>query len=269
MENCFLPNPTWAVRRTAQLRAGPYDVSMYHSQDYDMVLRLSRANEGAFVDDTVLFQRKHKSHRGPIAERTYTTDSVDQWIKYDALLFKKIDREWELTDFRPFQTKASAASDDALALLQKGVILFQRKVYDGAIHALAAYRGNLGSRLPSAEELRIAAGLLGCRYGIADLVAEARSTDEAIRFLRTGHWPLSMRAAFASQIRWRIRAALAIGDAHGAFNLVRLSRQAFGAAATAAVIVSRYDAGAGEWRRSESRWGNFMKQREALRFGAS
>jgi hypothetical protein len=269
MNNCFLPNPTWAVRRNAQLRVGPYDESMYHSQDYDMVLRLSRTNEGAFVDDTVLFQRKHKCHRGPISERTYTADSVEQWIKYDALIFKKIDREWGLTDFRPFQAKESAAADQALALLQRGVILFQRKVYDGAIRALAEYRRHLDAGIPSAEEFRIAAGLLGCRYGIVDLVAGGRSTDEAIRFFRTGHWPVSMCTAFASQVRWRIRAALAVGDAHSAFNLVQFSWQAFGTAATVAVLVSRYDGGARLWRRSESRWANFMKPREVLQLGAS
>jgi hypothetical protein len=59
MENCFLPNPAWAVRREAQMRVGPYDESMYYSHDYDMILRLARTNEGVFIDDPVLYQRKH------------------------------------------------------------------------------------------------------------------------------------------------------------------------------------------------------------------
>src|SRR5262249_38130829 len=102
MENCFLPNPAWAVRREAQMRVGSYDESMYYSQDYDMILRLARTNQGVFIDDPVLYQRKHLSYRGPSAEPTFILDTVEKWVKYDALLFKKLDREWSLSDFRPF-----------------------------------------------------------------------------------------------------------------------------------------------------------------------
>jgi hypothetical protein len=59
MENCFLPNPAWAVRRDAQMRVGPYHEAMNYIQDYDMILRLARKNEGVFLDDLVLYQRKH------------------------------------------------------------------------------------------------------------------------------------------------------------------------------------------------------------------
>jgi glycosyltransferase involved in cell wall biosynthesis len=34
MENCFLTNPTWAVRREAQAKAGLYDRRLAYSQDY-------------------------------------------------------------------------------------------------------------------------------------------------------------------------------------------------------------------------------------------
>jgi len=61
---------------------------------------------------------------------------------------------------------------ESLALLQKGAILFQRKVYDGAIRALTDCRRHLHDRSPELVELRIASGLLGCRYGITDLVAK-------------------------------------------------------------------------------------------------
>ena len=95
MENCFLPNPAWAVRRQAQMRVGPYDESMYYSHDYDMILRLARKNEGVFIDDDpVLYQRKHLGQRGPSAEETFKLDTVGKWVKYDLLLFARLDREW-------------------------------------------------------------------------------------------------------------------------------------------------------------------------------
>jgi glycosyltransferase involved in cell wall biosynthesis len=249
MENCFLPNPAWAVRREAQMRVGSYDESMYYSQDYDMILRLARTDKGVFIDDPVLYQRKHLSYRGPSAEPTFILDTVEKWVKYDALLFKKLDREWSLSDFRPFLDERPSTHQEALALLQKGVILFQRKVYDGAARALTEYHRHLRHRSPHPVELRIATGLLGCRYGIADLVSGKSSSGDVVHAFRSRHWPLSMRMAFASQIRWRVRAALTLGDVGYALDLVKFSWRAFGLSATAAVLGSRFKFGAAEWKR--------------------
>jgi GT2 family glycosyltransferase len=248
MENCFLPNPAWAVRRKAQLSAGPYDVSMFYSHDYDMILRLARKNEGVFIDDPVLYQRKHVGYRGPSAEETFKLDTVGKWMKYDAILFKKLDREWSLSDFQPFNHGARPLHQQALALLQKGVILFRRKVYEGAMCALTEYSRELRDRSPSPVELKIATGLLGCRYGVEDLVANDSSGSDITQAFRSIHWPLSMRVAFASQIRWRIRTALTRGNVGYALALAKLSCRTFGPSATAAVLGSRYSFGAPQWR---------------------
>jgi hypothetical protein len=85
-------------------------------------------------------------------------------------------------------------------------------VYDGTICALAEYGRELRDHSPSPVELKIATGLLGCRYGVEDLVAKDSSGSDIIHAFRSIHWPLSMRVAFASQIRWRIRTALAVGN---------------------------------------------------------
>ena len=250
MENCFLPNPAWAVRREAQVRVGPYDEHLNYSQDYDMILRLARVNDGVPVNDIVLYQRKHELHRGPTSERTYALDTLEKWIVYDALIFERLDRTWELNDFRPFSRRAHPPSDEASALIQKGVIFFQRKVYDRAAHALAAYRRHLDARAPTRIELRIAAGLFGCRYGIDDLLVEDRASKDIISLFRTGNWPFLMRVALASQLRWRVRAALRSGEARNALKLVQFSCNAFGMPTTAAVLGSRYSAGANQWRSS-------------------
>jgi glycosyltransferase involved in cell wall biosynthesis len=251
MENCFLPNPTWAVRREAQIKVGPYDETMKFSTDYDMILRVARKNEGVFIDDLVLYQRKHLGRRGPSSEETFELDVVGKWIKYDSILFNKLDREWSLSDFRPFLDERHSMQQEALALLQKGVILFQRKVYDGATRALTDYCGYLRDRSPNGVELKIAAGLLGCRYGITDLVAKKSSASDIVHTFRSTHWPLSMRVAFASQIRWRIRRALTAGNVGYALDLAKFSCRTFGPFATAALLGSRYSFGATEWRRSQ------------------
>jgi hypothetical protein len=246
MENCFLPNPCWTVRREVQLRAGAYADGMPYSEDYDMILRLARANEGIFVDDLVLCQRKHESLRGPLSERVRIVDPVGKWLKYDALLFKKIDAEWDLASFHPFATSANSIGGEALALLQKGVILFQRKVYDGAMGALARYRRHLDARPPTRMELRIATGLLGCRYGIDDLLGAGPMGGWVTEAISDSPWPLSMRIAFATQLRWRLRQAVMAGESRSALKLAQFARQAFGVAAAVAALGSRYNTGAWE-----------------------
>jgi Glycosyl transferase family 2 len=246
MENCFLPNPTWAVRRTAQLKVGPYDEGLRYSEDYDMILKLAKENEGIFVDNVVLFQRKHLAHRGPLSEQTLALDVVDKWLKYDAHIFEQIGRVWPLEEFRPFPDPALAGGRATL-LLQKGVILFQRKVYERAARALVQYRRHLELRPPTSDELRIAGGLLGCRHGLADLILGGAVRDGIVREFRAANWPLSMRVAFASQLRWRVRAAASARDADYARKLIVFSSKVFGIVPTIAVLGSRYSAGRRMW----------------------
>jgi hypothetical protein len=248
MERCFISNPTWAVRRQAQLAAGQYDERLHRSQDFDMILRLARRDEGVYIDDVVHLQRTHASARGPTAERIHAVHTVDQWLKYDALIFAMIDQEWSLGEFRPLSYPCSAAGDENAALLQKGVILFQRKVYEGARRALSQYRQRLAGAAPTPLELKIASGLLGCRYGLADLTEGAPSGDGVAEWLRAGRWPLSMRAAFASQIRWRLKEALFDRRLSDGVALISFSQQAFGLATTAAILGSRYSGGGAAWR---------------------
>ena len=166
MENCFLTNPTWAVRREAQAKAGLYDRRLAYSQDYEMVLRYAKENEGVFIDDHLLYQRKHESLRGPRSEQARVTDTIEKWIKYDRLIFEEIDRSWDIADFRPFDQSASPHGMRRIAISSKGGDPFsaqslrRRNAGLGGISACARQ-----ARPPTRLEYPIAAGLLGCRYG--------------------------------------------------------------------------------------------------------
>ena len=58
-----------------------------------------------------------------------------------------------------------------------------------------------------------------------------------------------MRIALTLKSWWRVRSALLAGDLTHARKLFRFSLNAFGRAATAAVLGSGYLAGRGEWMR--------------------
>ena len=93
LENCFLPNPTWAVRREALLRVGGYCEDLSFNEDYDVILRLARQNEGVFVDEVVLFQRKHEALRGPARERITIESPTQKWAHYDRLVLERLNRD--------------------------------------------------------------------------------------------------------------------------------------------------------------------------------
>jgi glycosyltransferase involved in cell wall biosynthesis len=245
MENCFIPNPCWAVRRAAQMSIGPYDVALARSQDYDMALRLARANEGTFIDDIVFYQRKHEGYRGPLHDQTFAVDTTDKWIKYDRIIFQRLDKEWDLADFQPFGASLNDPFDRALAHLQKGVVLFRRRVYDAAQRALSDYRSLLGERRPRPMELKIATGLLGSRHDIDDLLVPG-TLDRDVSRLLDANWPLPLRIAFGSQLRWRVRRAVVARDVPAATRLLRFSRRAFGLDATVALGVRPADS-FGHW----------------------
>jgi glycosyltransferase involved in cell wall biosynthesis len=233
MENCFIPNPCWAVRRAAQLSAGPYEPGLARSQDFDMVIRLAKTNEGAFIDDVVLFQRKHLGYRGPLLDQTVAVDTIEKWIKYDCIIFKRLGREWKLGDFHPFGSDTNKPFDYALALLQKGIILFRRKVYDVAGSVLTEYRSLLSGREPTSIELKIATGLLGSSNGIDDLIVPASLGRNVACVFGRPDWPMSMRIAFGWQLRWRFRRAIETCDLLAALRLLRFSQRVFGWDATA------------------------------------
>lgn len=227
MENCFLPNPSWMARRSALDRAGPYDEKALRSQDFDMILRLARRNDGAFVDDLVLYQRQHEQVRdGVRAVLGNTTNVGGAWVNFDRQLFEKLDREWSLEDFRPYHS-AVEEQGEAVAWLQKAVVLFIRKAYDGAFIAFDRYRDLLGGRQPGTQELAIANSLLACRYGIDDLVFDPAGGVIADR-LSAYPWPISLRRSFSRHLRWRLRDAATSRQWKNAAQLARFGVRAFG-----------------------------------------
>jgi len=70
--------------------------------------------------------------------------------------------------------------------------------------------------------------------------------DCVIQAMRVSNWPMPIRIALVTPVRWRVRDAVMAGDVRSALKLVMFSRRAFGTPATLAVLGSRYDAGVWE-----------------------
>lgn len=200
MERCYLTNPTWMVRAAAQRRAGRYSEELKRGQDFDMLLRLARDNEGVFIDDLVLWQREHVAERGPSTERVTTDVTIDLWIKYNRLMLETLDQNWCDADFRPHVDRLIEGTE-RLAVLQRSVLMMVHRVYDRGIHHLDRYLAMLGDEEPTEEELFAASYLLGNRHGIDDLFVADNPLAHAFA---TRALPRSLRLAFAFELRWRL-----------------------------------------------------------------
>jgi glycosyltransferase involved in cell wall biosynthesis len=227
MQCCFLPNPAWMVRRESQLAAGPYRTDLPRGQDYEMILRLARAAPGAYAGGVTLYQRKHVAQRTTSAGKVMATDTVAGWIAAERQIFSEIDAQWSDSDFLPFPGSLPPREAERLAVLQRAVILFMRKLHDRAAWHFARYASLLGEAAPGPRELAVAGDLLGARYGIGELADG--SHDPAL--LGANRLPLALRQAMARQLPWRLRELVGAGRIAEAARLVDWGRRALGGAA--------------------------------------
>lgn len=201
MQCCFLPNPAWMVRREVQLAAGPYRTDLPRGQDYEMILRIARMSPGACADGVILYQRKHVGPRTTSRGTVVAKDTVAGWIDAERAIFAEIDSRWSDSDFQPFEDYPEGSEADRLAVLQRAVILFMRKLHDRAERHLARYSQMPGAAHPGERELAVAGDLLGARYGIGEILDASHDPAR----LAALDLPLPLRRAMARQLPWRLR----------------------------------------------------------------
>lgn len=235
MENCFLSNPAWVVRSRAWRDAGPYRPDLFYSQDYDMILKLARFNDGIYVPQVVLYQRKHVGARGPVAERVVARNTVDQWVTYDRGLFEEMNKAWTIDDFHPFRRGIADEREERVAWLQRGVIMFMRKAYPESLAALDTFLSLQGRKPADPLQVEIATGLLYCRYGVDDIVQVEGLGRDLGRVLR-GRASLPLRRAMANAMRWLLRDAVRAGSWGLARSYAAFGAEAFGLDAMAATM---------------------------------
>jgi len=235
LERCFLPNPAWMVRREAQLLAGPYRSDLPRGQDYDMILRIARENRAVSANAVTLYQRKHISERRTREGLSRTENTVGGWIEAEKSIFAKIDETWDDSDFAPYDDVESGDEARRLAALQRGVVMFMRKLYDRSERHFRRYALMPGADRPGARELVVAGSLMGCRYGIEEIL----DGREDISWLRQVGLPDALRPALACQLPWRLRELAQGGRLRDAGQLLAIGSRTFGAKALAHAAAAR------------------------------
>lgn len=235
LECCFLPNPSWMVRRSAQLAVGPYRGDLPRGQDYEMILRLARAHRAVAANAVTLFQRKHVSQRRTASGLARTEDTVRGWIEAEKAIFADIDETWSDEEFAPFADAGDGDEARRLAVLERGIVMFMRKLYDRSQHHFRRYAAMPGAERPGPRERLVAGSLLGCRYGIDEII----DGREDIGWLAAIGLPPALAPAMARQVPWRVRDLAREGRLRDAGQLLAIGARAFGSRALARSAAAR------------------------------
>jgi hypothetical protein len=179
LARCFIFQPGLLVRRACYETVGPFDESLYRSQDYEMLLRLARRYDGRATDKAVFAQRIHAGARGPAMLAATADQTEDLWKRYDGMIFRAIHAGYALREYLPRSAAPpDAPLDDAaadLALIRRTVVMGRKGLWDLAADDLALFAERLAasgrSRLQPAEVTALRSTLDDWAYGREGLLS--------------------------------------------------------------------------------------------------
>jgi glycosyltransferase involved in cell wall biosynthesis len=210
LEDCFITGqPCLLVRKSCYDAIGPLPEHITVSEDYAVLIELARRYEARRVDAVTLFQRQHEGPRGPSDIRYAADTRYARWCAADTGLMERILPTLSLDELSGGQGDPFSARR---ALFQKAVIAARKKLWPSAIEALhGAVKADRVTPLNPLEG-HILSGMLGCRYGLDELVEHPEWMDRVRDVLA----PLEDRnealSRIAGLLTYRIRIQLSERD---------------------------------------------------------
>ena len=191
MERCFIFQPGMLVRKSCYDAIGIFNENLLRSQDYEMLLRITRRYTGTKVDGIVFHQRQHSGTRGTSAVRIRPEENSRRWMEYDQRFFRAIYCERSLAEYLPGGCSAIAPDDELAltALLQRCCIMGRKGLWDFAAQDLeqaadlARKRGIRRLTRPQRSILRRM--LDGYSYGLANM-ATAKAFRQVLNGMESG-----------------------------------------------------------------------------------
>jgi hypothetical protein len=210
LEDFFMWQGAMLVRRSAYDAAGPFDVRMARSQDYEMNLRLTRRFIGAGVPKVMFHQRHHDGVRGPRAAQVKADAVESAWRRYNQLIFSEIHVSHDLDEFHADPAHGEAGDRRRItALIQRGCIMARRGLWPQATRdfdeAAALCGGGALSTLNSQEVAALRRVFQpGARSTFAD-AAEARAFGHALRGFADAELTARIRGNLLLPVSHRIK----------------------------------------------------------------
>lgn len=221
LEDFFVHQPGMIVRRTVIDEAGPLNEKLVRSQDYDFLIRLARVSRGVGSDDIVFYQRQHDGLRGT-RDTSFSAAQRDQkWVEYDQMIFQQLHQDMALSEYLPGDCEAASPEGQRRALLQRGVIMARKKLWDLAIPDFQA-AASIGSNQLTADERNVLKRAFSSKYGCGEVLTGNFPLDQVSNLDSAGPTGSAIRQALASGLRWRIRDGFKQGKPMEALSYFRV-----------------------------------------------
>ncbi len=210
LERCFIFQGAMLVRRRCYKLVGGFDERLIRSQDYEMLLRLTRRFAAEKVDAVLFHQRQHQGQRGS-ARKPVAASRADRAAReYDQIFFTRLADELEPKEYLPRSIEGWGIAARRQAFLQKACIFARIDLWDVAGEALASF----AAELTSSEDRGLAPPERAMLERVFDLWTRGLISFERNRFvdvLRSIEpWRLrvQMRAALIGPLPYWLRTAV-------------------------------------------------------------
>ncbi len=219
MDGCHIFQPGLLVRRSLYDTVGPFNEALTRSQDYEMLLRLTREGQGVLLPDTVFLHREHLGLRGSATERFSFAEANKKWIKFHRMIMQPLMADLADNELLP------ASEWDVLSREGRGVQtsrIRRGSVY--ARHLMWAEAFDTWKKVAtefeapvSAREIEIIRNATGYSLGCAPLYEDTRMKRELAELKRTSSLGRQIAYQVGRSLFWRMKQA-AFGGRVGEFS---------------------------------------------------
>ncbi len=135
LEENLLPQPSIIVRNECYKEVGPFDERLVRSQDYEMLLRLSRSYTAAAVEGITYYYRLHDGARGSGSDNFAFSAVNDKWVKYDQIIFNELYEKLSLWEYLPEGRAEHALTSQQRqrALIKRFSVMMRYCLWDSAM----------------------------------------------------------------------------------------------------------------------------------------
>jgi glycosyltransferase involved in cell wall biosynthesis len=224
LEGCNIWQPGLIVRRSAYEKVGLFNEALMRSQDYEMLLRLTRHCRGMMLQEPVFLHRDHNGDRGSAAERFPIEEANLRWIGYNreiilTLLDDLSDRElFSDTDWAKAQE--SADQIDRIGKIRRGAILGRHAIWSQGIDVWSSIDDRDDAAL-TAMEIGMIKGATTHSLSCSPLI-EPEPVAQAVKSLKS-HSAIGRQIVkhLGASLLWRVKKAALQGKIGEVWRLSR------------------------------------------------
>ncbi|MBZ9798840.1 glycosyltransferase family 2 protein [Mesorhizobium sp. ES1-4] len=131
MTKCFIIQPGLLVRKSCYDAVGDFNERLIRSQDYEMILRISRTYSGVQVPGLMFLHRVHDGVRGSQNLQIESSEKEKTWREFDRVFFKEIYLSHDVFEFFPSEEGSGIRSGlkRFRSLLQRSAVMARKGLW--------------------------------------------------------------------------------------------------------------------------------------------